>query len=334
MKGSVLSYVGLLFIKLAFIPNAELLGWVFIAILVDFITGIIKSKLLKIPITSSGFRKSVTKTLQYLGMIICGMILVNSIKEKNELTIWIHDGMLMFIIYVEVYSILENLYKMSPDSKAAVIVYKPLMALLSLSFSKNPFAKLAESETNKNLTILIAVMLLGVSCKTIAPQIDTSFEAKDTSITHYKPVDVAVKGADVVTPFDFSKFLVPTTGDFYIKNPEFKGLETKLDSILTIYAKAKFGKDTVKIFDQTNKVALKYWVDEFGKLQIQCSSKDQTIQLLVAEVTKLRKETEKKRETVIVKEMPKWGWFIIGCAGVLSLFGLIVLLLLIFRLIK
>lgn len=333
MKGSILSYTGLLFIKLAFIPNAELLGWVFIAILADFLTGIIKAKLLKIPITSSGFRKSVTKTLQYLGMIICGMILVNTIKEQNELTKWIHDGMLMFIIYVEVYSIFENLYNMSPNSKAAVIVFKPIMAILSLSFTKNPFAKLAENDSGKTLTVLIAI-LLGIGCKTIAPQNNTSFEAKDTSITNYKKLDVEVKGADVKRPFDFSQFLVPLSGDFYIKNPELKGLAPKLDSILSLYAKAKFGKDTVKIFDPTNKVALKYWVDEFGKLQIQCSSKDQTIQLLVAEVTKLRKESEKKQQVILVKEMPGWGWFIIGCAGVLAILGLIVLFLFLIRIRK
>lgn len=124
------------FIKLHYMPNLDLLTWVFIAMLFDFISGIIKSKMLKIPITSGRLRDSAIKSLQYIGVIVGCIIIANTVHETNEITTWINDGMLIFIIYCEVYSIIENLRDMKPDSKVSRLVFVPLLSILSLSITK------------------------------------------------------------------------------------------------------------------------------------------------------------------------------------------------------
>lgn len=138
------------FMKLQFVPDLNLLGWVFVAMLFDFITGVMKAKLNKEPITSKRFRESVVKALQYIGVMVGCIILGNTVKENNELVRWINDGMMIFIIYVEVYSIIENFRDMNPASKMSKLVFTPLLGLLSLTIAKNPLINILQIETKKD----------------------------------------------------------------------------------------------------------------------------------------------------------------------------------------
>lgn len=321
MKATTI-YISLLFLKLSFMPDAGLLAWVFIAMLADLVTGIIKSKMLKTPITSTGMRKSVVKALQYMGLIIAGVILGNTMKENNEVIRWINDGMLIFIIYVEVYSILENLYAMNPESPVSKNIFKPLLSFLALSISKNPFSKINNNTgSNNNLTVivLLLVSISFASCKIVNPGIDSSYEKSDTTSTNYKPVNVDVKGATVSNTLNVDSIVAAIAYKIKATQPT-----VNMDSLIaTIKANLSYSNKPVSVTDKDGKVELKYWLDEFGKLQITCSSKDQTIQLLVAEITKLSKEKRTEARTEVDYRMPWWGWLILGASAIMFVIGLI-----------
>jgi hypothetical protein len=149
------SVVGLLFIKFAFVPNAQLLFWMGIAIALDFCTGLAKACVLKQARTSSGFRKTLIKFMQYGGTIGVGMILgnaaqQNSMTEVEGLLKYFNDALVIFIICTEVKSIFENLNEVDNKSVFARYFIQPIHALLSLRIKNNPLAKQAEEETKKD----------------------------------------------------------------------------------------------------------------------------------------------------------------------------------------
>ena len=98
----------MLFIKAMFLPNVDLLVWMAIAMVGDWSTGILKSVILKIPRTSSGYRRSLTKFLQYAGSIIASIILTNVVSKskfvnqntESAIVNYLNDGLLIYIIYI------------------------------------------------------------------------------------------------------------------------------------------------------------------------------------------------------------------------------------------
>ena len=81
------------------------------------------------------------------------------------------------------------------------------------------------------------------------------------------------------------------------------------------------------VTDPQTKAQLSYWIDAYGKLQLACESKDQTVQTLQPVVNKTTKDVTKT--TVIVKETPKWNW--IAMAMLATLLGISVIINLINR---
>lgn len=156
---------------------------------------------------------------------------------------------------------------------------------------------------------LVCVLSLG-SCRIIKPE--TSHTKTDTTTTNYKKVDVEVKGAKVGTSLNIDS-LARVAAD--------KRVKWLLDSA----AAAQAGRpippaptEAPKTFtDPNTKAQLTYWIDQHGKLQLGCESKDQTISMLVAEVTKLTTEVSKKTE--VVKEIPGYCWAIMGGLAALLL---------------
>lgn len=136
----------MLFIKTLFLPNVDLLIWMAIAMAGDWSTGILKSVILQIPRTSSGYRKTLSKFLQYAGSIIASVILTNVVSKtkfvdkETEFAIvnYLNDGLLIYIIYIEVTSIFENLYACDHKSKFSKFIIAPLLKLLTFQIKGRP----------------------------------------------------------------------------------------------------------------------------------------------------------------------------------------------------
>lgn len=351
MKFSILTYISLLFVKLTFLPNLTMLGWVFFAVLVDFMTGVLKAKLNKQLLTSGGFRQTSIKCLQYIGLIVGGIIIGNSFEKQSDIVKWVNDGLLMFILYVEVYSIFENLYAMNPNSKVSKMIFKPAMRILTIGLEKNSLNKAADAaeasrtdnakqqshhatvqsiiDDYKNLkntssVILIAASLMLLSaCRIIKPEVSSSFTSKDTTITNYKPVNVEVKGATVGASFNYDSAMNVMFGK-WVKMLPAAQQSLNMDSLYKVFKGSLKTGEIKTITDPQTKVQLQYWVDEFGKLQMTCSSKDQTIQMMVAEITRLTKEVTKEKKVEVVKEMTWWGWIFTGLGLAVFLILLVV----------
>ena len=127
--------------KLTFLPSANLLAWVFLAMTLDLITGVIKAVVLKEARTSSGYRKSVIKFTQYAGAILVGMIMGNALPKEYEIVGYVNDGILILLIYIEATSIFENLYAIDSTSPFSKYFISPILKLLTFAIKKTPLAQ-------------------------------------------------------------------------------------------------------------------------------------------------------------------------------------------------
>lgn len=142
----------LLFIKIQFFPNIQFILWMSVAIVLDFVTGIVKSKAIGQARTSAGYRKTIVKFFQYAGAITCGVVLqhVGSINEGTRLLLgYMNDFLLIFITYIEVTSIFENLYAIDSGTMIAKYFYAPVLKILTFQIKNNPVLKQAESLKEK-----------------------------------------------------------------------------------------------------------------------------------------------------------------------------------------
>lgn len=96
--------------------DIEYLKWLFLAVLIDLITGLTGAYVNKIEITSKGLRDTVGKTVQYCSFIIVTHLLSSftvggegflDLKEISTLSY-------KFLILVEVKSVYENILKINP----------------------------------------------------------------------------------------------------------------------------------------------------------------------------------------------------------------------------
>lgn len=173
----------------------------------------------------------------------------------------------------------------------------------------------------KKILTLSLCFALTLSCKVIKPGIDSE-KTESTDIT-YKQQNIAVKGAKVGGSLDFDS----------LRNEVAKQKERlakyQLDSAKAVATgkplppKPKETKSTVT--DPQSKAQLTYWIDQYGKLQLSCESKDQTVSFLVAEVTRLNKEVTKKTE--VVYKTPTWNWILITVLATLLIMSTILLLI-------
>lgn len=133
--------------------NIFLIMWV--AIGIDFATGITKAKLLKVARTSEGFRKTVIKVAQYVTpVLVIGFVALRMPKEidlvdgnpyfNKILLNKVNGWLMMFIIYIEVTSIFENLYEIDKKTVIAKFIYKPALTILKLGIEKNPVVQAAD----------------------------------------------------------------------------------------------------------------------------------------------------------------------------------------------
>jgi len=145
----------ILFIKLKFFPDHDLLVWMGIAIMLDFLTGVAKAVVLKKARTSSGFRMTIIKFMQYAGSLAAGIIISNAAKDNGfvdvgKLAGYFNEGLIVFIIYIEVTSVFENLYAVDNTSAFARFFINPIYRILTVQLGKlSRVADAAEAETKK-----------------------------------------------------------------------------------------------------------------------------------------------------------------------------------------
>jgi phage-related holin len=150
--GTILSLLG------AFVfPKGELLLTMGICIVLDFITGIVKAIFQQKVRTSSGYRQTVLKFLQY-GSAICVGVILSALAEFDKGTTpilkaalsYLTNGTVVFIIYIELTSIIENVYACDPNSIIAKRFFKPLLNLLTWQIgNNNPATKLPTDGLDK-----------------------------------------------------------------------------------------------------------------------------------------------------------------------------------------
>lgn len=149
----------LLNIKFNLFPSINLLVIMGIAISSDFATGIVKAIMLKQVRTSEGYRKTVVKFLQYGGGVLVGVLLKYVAKQNSDManivqyTDYLTNGLVIFIIFIETTSILENLCTIDDSTIIAKYVFKPLLKLLTFQIKNNPIEKLAQKQTENNETV-------------------------------------------------------------------------------------------------------------------------------------------------------------------------------------
>jgi len=127
--------------KYSFLPSGNLLAWVFIAMLVDLVTGIIKAWQLNEARTSAGYRKTVIKFTQYAGAVVVGVILGNALPQDYEIVSYVNDGLLVLLIYIEATSIFENLYAIDSTSQFSKYFIAPILRVLTFAIKKSPLAQ-------------------------------------------------------------------------------------------------------------------------------------------------------------------------------------------------
>jgi hypothetical protein len=154
------------------------------------------------------------------------------------------------------------------------------------------------------LVILIAVGLS--SCKIIKPKEITTI--KDSVSVNYRTVNIDVPGAKVQNGINadslIKAFIVAQQNGTPLPAPQ-------------------------TYTDPKSKAELKVWIDQYGKLQASCESKDQTVQALVAELTKTRQELKEKEN--IVYKTPTINYIAMAVMGTLLAISLIVNILTIKR---
>lgn len=139
----------LLFIDVLIHPSFNMFFVVLGAILLDFITGIAKAKFNKVARTSEGYRRTVVKLMQYIVPILAIWIASKRVPGYEATLKEIGGWLMLFITYIEVTSIFENLYEIDKKSVIGKYVYKPALKLLKFGIEHNPVTEAADKLDDK-----------------------------------------------------------------------------------------------------------------------------------------------------------------------------------------
>jgi phage-related holin len=148
-------------------PNIPVLIYSLLtAMAVDFITGVVKAKFKKVERTSEGYRRTVKKITQYFtaaALAIGLQFLSKALWEAQSANmVYITMFVLVFIIYIEVTSIFENLYEIDSASPFAKYFIKPLLIILKFGIKNNPAQKAADS-IGGGKPLAVVLMLLSTA---------------------------------------------------------------------------------------------------------------------------------------------------------------------------
>jgi len=187
---------------------------------------------------------------------------------------------------------------------------------------------------------IIAAMLLMVSalmfnsCSVIKPEVDHT--QTDSTVTSFKQVDIKLQGAKVFAGVNIDSLYHAAlmardqrSEDSIARlNME---LKYKQDSIAALKANKPVPPKPIYIqsppqkqfvTDPETKAQLSYWIDAYGKFQISCESKDQTIHSLQAQVTKLTKDITTQK--LLVDKTPTWNWIAMAVLATLLVISVLI----------
>jgi phage-related holin len=118
-------------------PSFSVFGVMLAVIFIDLVTGVVKAKFKKVNRTSEGYRKTLVKLLQYLVPVLilwgAGKFIPEYAVRLKQASGWV----MMFIIYIEVTSIFENLYEIDKTSPISKYLYKNMLVILKFGLEKN-----------------------------------------------------------------------------------------------------------------------------------------------------------------------------------------------------
>jgi phage-related holin len=129
LSGAVFSWL-----SIKYLPSAMIVFWLVASVLLDLITGVLKAWSKGEGTTSTGLRRTVVKIGSYVGTIVMVIILVNligivDVNNKYNLTILI-DSLTGFMVFIELYSICENIAEAFPNSPLSQYLIRPLIKIL------------------------------------------------------------------------------------------------------------------------------------------------------------------------------------------------------------
>lgn len=142
MKSAAVVSILLGFInQFAFIPTFSLLLALAFVVMLDLLTGVYKSKRKGEATTSKGFRKTIDKFISYGVAVASSCVLVFVSQQKGGEAVklisgFLNDGLVCFIIYIEVVSVFENLIEISPESPLCQFFFSPVHKFLTLQIKK------------------------------------------------------------------------------------------------------------------------------------------------------------------------------------------------------
>jgi phage-related holin len=127
--------------QITFVPTFSLLLAMAFALGLDFLTGVYKARRKNEATTSKGFRKTIDKFISYGVAVASSSLLVFISEQKGGEAVkliggFLNDGLVCFIIYIEVVSIFENLIEISPDSPLCLYFFGPVHKFLTLQIKK------------------------------------------------------------------------------------------------------------------------------------------------------------------------------------------------------
>lgn len=128
-------------ITVKYVPSAIILFWLVIAVFFDLVTGLLKAWSKGQGTTSTGLRKTIVKIGSYVGTVVMVCIMVNvigfvDISNRLDLTILI-DALLGFMVFIELYSICENITEAYPNSPLARYFLAPVIKFLKGKLKNN-----------------------------------------------------------------------------------------------------------------------------------------------------------------------------------------------------
>lgn len=154
MKSALtISLLAVMNVNFNILPDYMLMVGIGFVILLDFITGVIKAIVKGEQRTSVGYRKTIKKFTQYFGAVGASMIAQYALSFKfesnefNYIADFLNNSLLMFIIFIELTSILENLIEIDTKSPFAIYVIRPIHSIMTFAIRNNKFIKQAENLT-------------------------------------------------------------------------------------------------------------------------------------------------------------------------------------------
>ena len=269
--------------KLTFLPDANLLAWLLIAVSVDFITGFSKAIARKEQRTSKAMRRTIIKLLQYTGVLAVVLIIGNAAKDNKFANVqtlmeYANSGLLIFMIYIEAVSILENLLAIDDKSMLSRYVLKRIYKILTLTIKNNAIHP-------PGITAIILVLFI-TGCKTVCPV--SSNISRDSTVEREK---IFYRDTVIQLPGDTLEI------GFAIPCPEVNVDEYFTNGNMTITAKSS-GNNNVIVRCKTDSLTLV--IDSLITVIKEKEKYHKEIKIIPAKPVK-----------IIEYKTPKWCWYLL-----------------------